>query len=77
MKRALQGAFWIGIYLFLIGAPLVLLLVGATPAGRSFWRELSVAIGFAGLAIMGFQFLVTARFRHIEVAPRQTGPRRG
>ena len=67
MKRVLQGAYWIGVYLFLIGAPLFMLLVGPTPAGRSFWREFSVAIGFAGLAIMGFQFLITARFRHIEL----------
>jgi predicted ferric reductase len=67
MKRSLQGAFWIGVYLFLVGAPLFMLLVGPTPAGRSFWREFSVAIGFAGLAIMGFQFLITARFRHIEL----------
>ena len=52
MKRALQGAFWIGVYLFLVGAPLFMLLVGPTPAGRSFWREFSVAIGFAGLAII-------------------------
>jgi predicted ferric reductase len=67
MKRVLQGAFWIAVYLVLIGAPLFMLLIGPTPAGRSFWREFSVAIGFAGLAIMGFQFLITARFRHIEL----------
>jgi predicted ferric reductase len=67
MKRVLQGAFWIGVYLLLVATPLFMLLIGPTPEGRSFWREFSVAIGFAGLAIMGFQFLITARFRHIEL----------
>jgi hypothetical protein len=29
-----------------------LLLIGPTPPGRSFWTEFSIAIGFAGMAIM-------------------------
>jgi predicted ferric reductase len=65
MRRVAQGAFWITVYLFLTVAPLFVILIGDTPPGRSFWREFSVAIGFAGLAIMGFQFLLTARFRHV------------
>ena len=68
MNRVIQGAFWIGVYLLLILAPLFILKVGPAPVGRGFKTEFSVAIGFAGLAIMGMQFLLTARFRHI-VAP--------
>ena len=30
---------------------------------RNFWVELSVALGFVAFSIMGFQFLITARFR--------------
>jgi predicted ferric reductase len=65
MRRIIYGAFWIGVYLFLILTPLVVLLIGPTPPGRSFWRELSVALGFVGLAMMGMQFFLTARVRAI------------
>ena len=53
-------------YLLLTLTPLFPLLIGPTPPGRSFWTELSIAIGFAGMAIMGMQFLITARFRHVS-----------
>jgi predicted ferric reductase len=66
MNRFIQGAFWIGVYLLLTLTPLFLLLIGPAPPSRSFWTEFSVAIGFAGMAIMGMQFLITARFRHIN-----------
>jgi predicted ferric reductase len=66
MNRFIQGAFWIGVYLLLTLTPLFLLLIGSAPPGRSFWTEFSIAIGFAGMAIMGMQFLITARFRHIN-----------
>jgi predicted ferric reductase len=63
MRQLTFGAFWIAIYLLLVLAPLFVLLIGPTPPGRSFWREFSVALGFVGLAMMGMQFLLTARFR--------------
>ena len=63
MKRTLQSMFWIAVYLLLVLAPMLVLLIGPLPPGRGFWRELSVALGFVGLSIMGFQFLITARFR--------------
>jgi predicted ferric reductase len=66
MNRFSQGAFRIGVYLLLTLTPLFLLLIGPTPPGRSFWTEFSIAIGFAGMAIMGMQFLITARFRHVS-----------
>lgn len=65
-KRTLQGVLWITLYLLLTLAPLFLLLVGPTPAGRGFWREFSVALGFAGLAMMCLQFVLTARFRWLK-----------
>jgi predicted ferric reductase len=66
MRPFLYGAFWIGIYLILIMAPLFILLAGPSPPGRGFWREFSVALGFVGLSMMGLQFLITGRFRRIS-----------
>lgn len=68
MKRDLviQGAFWMLVYVLLAIAPLVLLKIGEVPPGREFWRELSVALGFAGLTMLTLQFVLTARFRRIK-----------
>lgn len=65
-KYILQGTFWILVYLFLVCAPLLLLLIGEKPEGREFWRELSVALGFTGLAMLSLQFVLTARFKRIK-----------
>ena len=46
-------------------APLFALLAGAIPPARDFWTEFSVAIGYAGLAMMGLQFGLTAPFRYV------------
>lgn len=68
MKRKLliQGVFWVLVYILLAIAPLVLLKIGPVPEGREFWRELSVALGFAGLTIMTLQFVLTARFQRVK-----------
>jgi predicted ferric reductase len=63
MRYVLAGTFWIGVYLFLTLAPLFVLLVGPTPGGSGFWWDLSVALGFAGTAMMGVMFVLTARFK--------------
>lgn len=54
-------ALWIGIYLLLVALPLLVLLTG--PAGAGFWWDFSMALGFAGMAMLGVQFALTARFR--------------
>jgi predicted ferric reductase len=58
------GMFWLGVYLALVLAPLFVLLIGPTPPGLGFLWDLSMALGFAGLGMMGVQFVLTARFRH-------------
>jgi predicted ferric reductase len=63
MRRVLYGSFWILIFLFLTISPIVVMMIGAVRPGRGFWTELSVSLGFAGLAMMGLQFLLTARYR--------------
>ncbi len=49
------------VYLLLAIAPLPLSLISLDP-GRGFWVNLSVALGFVGLALMGLQFVLAARF---------------
>ncbi len=46
-------------------APLFALLAGVMPPTRDFWTEFSVAIAYSGLATMGLQFGLTARFRYV------------
>ena len=53
------------VYLLFILAPLFALLVGQLPPRRDFWTGFSIAIGYAGLAMMGLQFGLTARFRYV------------
>ncbi len=60
-----RGTVWIFLYLFFVLAPLFVLLTGSLPPPRDFWTEFSAAIGYAGLAIMGLQFGLTARFRYV------------
>ena len=60
-----RGAIWLVLYLLFILAPLFALLTGAMPPARGFWTEFAVAIGYSGLAMMGLQFGLTARFRHV------------
>src|SRR6516165_6124019 len=61
----LRGAVWIIVYLVFILAPLFALLLGSHPPARDFWTEFAVAIGYSGLAMMGLQFGLTARFRFV------------
>jgi len=73
MKWKTKQIFWIVVYFALIFAPLLILLLAPRPAGRTFWRELSVALGFAGLSLMGLQFIPTARLPFLsEVFPLDT-----
>jgi predicted ferric reductase len=61
----LRNGVWVVIYLLFILSPLFALLAGALPPARGFLTEFSVAIGYAGLAMMGLQFGLTARFRFV------------
>lgn len=63
MKTILSAFFWVSLYLTLVLAPLVVLKIGEVPPGSGFWWDFSKALGFAGMAMMGVQFVLTARFR--------------
>jgi predicted ferric reductase len=60
---AVHGTIWIAVYLLFILAPLFALLGGTWPPARDFWTEFAVALGYSGLAMMGLQIGLTARFR--------------
>jgi 3-phenylpropionate/trans-cinnamate dioxygenase ferredoxin reductase subunit len=62
------ATFWIGAYLLITLSPLLILLLHPAPAGRGFWIEFSVALGFIGLAMMALQFALTARINRIEAS---------
>ncbi len=63
-NRWVQPLAWIVLYLFLAAFPLLLLLVvGDMPRGGGRWWDFSMALGFSGLAMIGLQFVLTARFR--------------
>jgi predicted ferric reductase len=65
MKNSVSGIAWVVLYLFLALAPLVLVASAHPPAGRPFLVEFSVALGFVGLAMMGLQFALIARFKPV------------
>jgi len=64
MTPLFSAVCWLSGYLALVLAPLLVLLLGPVPPGSGFWWDFSMALGFAGMAMMGVQFLLTARFRH-------------
>jgi predicted ferric reductase len=65
MKNTLTGILWVLVYLLLALAPLLIVATAHPPAGRPFVVELSVALGFVGLAMMGLQFALIARFKPV------------
>ncbi len=66
MKRFISGLLWIFLYILITFSPLLILLIGSRPAGREFWRDLSVGLGFCGFAMLGLQFVLTARIKTIK-----------
>ncbi len=66
MNLVAHGFLWLFFYLAMAVAPLLFAFAGDTPDGRGFWTELSVALGFVGLALLGLQFAVTARSNGVD-----------
>jgi predicted ferric reductase len=56
---------WVGAYIALALAPLVLAMVGSTPEPRPYWTEVGVGLGFVGTGLIGLQLVITGRFRSI------------
>ena len=61
--RGWRAGAWIALYFALVAAPLLMLLAGPLPKGGGRAWDFAMALGFGGLAVMGLQFVLTARFR--------------
>jgi len=53
MKTMLPAVLWVSLYLALVLAPLAILKLGEVPPGSGFWWDFSMAMGFAGMAMLG------------------------
>lgn len=62
----LRASLWVGGYLALMLAPLAVILLGPVSPRRGFWIEFSMGLGFVGLAMLGMQSILTARFLHLS-----------
>ncbi len=58
-----RALLWVAVYLALVLAPLAILFAGHMPPGKAFLWDFSMALGFAGIAMIAIQFVMTARFR--------------
>jgi predicted ferric reductase len=60
-----NAAKWLILFTVLVIAPLALAITGHQEENRGFWIEFGVGLGFTGLAMMGLQFVLTARYSKI------------
>src|SRR5262245_42298687 len=65
VKFAVRAVFWVIAYLGAVVSPLVFAAIGAGHPDHGFWTNFSVALGFVGLAMMGLEFALVARFRPV------------
>lgn len=63
MKKKTQTYIWLAFYFLMVFLPLVLLMIFPKPEGREFLREISVALGFLGMALLGLQTIPTSRLK--------------
>lgn len=66
MTNAVRGALWSVVYVLAVVGPLFFMLVADTLPGRGWWLDLSTALGFIGMSMLGLQFAVTARFNPVD-----------
>jgi predicted ferric reductase len=58
-------ARWLGVYVGLVAAPMVLALLGPLPGSRSWWTEFGVGLGFIAIGMLAVQFVVSGRIRRV------------
>ncbi len=63
MKKRFQTVLWLVIYFLMVFLPIILLMILPRPQGREFFREIAVALGFMGMALLGFQTIPTSRVK--------------
>jgi len=62
---AVRAVVCVIVYLGAVVSPLVFAAIGANHPEHSFGTNLSVALGFVGLSMMGLEFALVARFRPV------------
>jgi predicted ferric reductase len=62
---AVRAVFVVMAYLGVVVAPLVFAVIGGSQPDHDFWTSFSVALGFVGLAMMGLEFALVARFKPV------------
>jgi len=62
------AARWVALYAVVVLVPLAVAFAGSPPPSRGLAVEFGVAVGFIAFAVLGLQFLLTARF------PRMAAP---
>jgi len=62
VKLVWRAVVWVLAYLGVVVAPLVFAVIGSSQPDHGFWTNFSVALGFTGLAMMGLEFALVARF---------------
>jgi predicted ferric reductase len=62
LKLVSRAVVWVLAYLGVVVAPLVFAVIGSSQPDHAFWTNFSVALGFTGLAMMGLEFALVARF---------------
>jgi predicted ferric reductase len=62
---AVRAVFWVIAYLGVVVAPLVFAAIGTSDPDHDFGTNFSVALGFVGLAMMGLEFALVARFKPV------------
>jgi len=63
LKKKTLTYIWLAFYFLMVFLPLVLLMIFPRPEGREFIREVSVALGFLGMALLGLQTIPTSRLK--------------
>jgi predicted ferric reductase len=65
-----EARLWVAAagYVLVTLVPLFAVLVGPVSPDRGFWIEFPVALGFIGLAMLGLQSVLTARFPSVSAA---------
>ncbi len=65
ISAILKAIGWLVVYLGSIGILTAVFLIGDLPEPRGFWTEFGAVLGFAVLAMLGLQFILTGRYRGI------------
>jgi len=73
MALAARAVFWVLACLGVVIAPLVFAAIGASEPDHGFWTNFSVALAFVGLAMMGLEFALVARFESVAAPFGQDG----